>query len=46
MRLCDDEAADRPEGGIAASTVLAAVPGAWACPECGAGKSDFEMVVI
>jgi rubredoxin len=36
----------RPEDGIAPGTLWADVPADWACPECGVGKSDFEMVAI
>ena len=32
-----------PEEGIAPGTRWADVPDEWICPECGAGKSDFEM---
>ena len=39
-----DEAQGRPEDGIAAGTAWADVPSTWACPDCGVGKSDFEMV--
>jgi rubredoxin len=41
-----DEAAGRPEDGIAAGTRWAAVPESWECPDCGVAKSDFEMVAI
>jgi len=33
-----------PEDGIPAGTAWDDVPADWLCPECGAGKSDFEMV--
>ena len=33
-----------PEDGIAAGTRWEDVPDDWLCPECGAGKGDFEMV--
>lgn len=33
-----------PEDSIAAGTAWDDVPDSWVCPECGAGKSDFEMV--
>lgn len=32
--------------GIAPGTRWADVPESWFCPECGTGKSDFEMVEI
>lgn len=41
-----DEAAGLPEEGIAPGTCWADVPMNWTCPECGARKEDFEMVVI
>ena len=39
-----DEAAGRPEEGIAPGTRWDDVPAAWVCPDCGTGKADFEMV--
>ncbi|MGC1173177.1 rubredoxin [Polaromonas sp.] len=41
-----DEAAGRPEDGIAPGTPWAAVPAGWACPECSVSKADFSMVLI
>ena len=41
-----DEAAGRPDEGIAAGTPWADVPASWECPECGVGKEDFEMVAF
>ena len=41
-----DEAAGRPEDGIAAGTRWEDVPQDWYCPECGVGKADFEMVRV
>lgn len=41
-----DEAEGAPEHGIAPGTPWEQVPPDWACPECGAGKQDFEMVEI
>lgn len=38
-----DEARGWPEEGLAPGTRWADVPPAWACPECGATKDDFEM---
>lgn len=32
-----------PEAGIAPGTQWEQVPDAWTCPECGAGKHDFEI---
>jgi rubredoxin len=41
-----DEAAGRPEDGIAPGTVWADVPAGWACPDCGVAKADFEAVEL
>ena len=41
-----DEAAGAPEHGIAANTPWEQVPLDWICPDCGAGKKDFEMIEI
>jgi rubredoxin len=41
-----DEAAGAPDEGIAAGTRWEDVPDSWACPDCGVGKADFEMVQI
>jgi rubredoxin len=41
-----DEAQGRPEDGIAPGTLWADVPDTWECPDCGVGKSDFEMIEI
>ena len=41
-----DEAKGWPEDGIAPGTRWQDVPEDWFCPECGAMKADFEMVVI
>lgn len=35
-----------PEEGIAPGTRWEDLPENWKCPECGATKSDFEMVEI
>lgn len=40
------EAMGLPEEGIQAGTRWEDVPENWICPECGAGKGDFEMVEI
>jgi len=32
-----------PEDGIPAGTKWEEIPANWKCPECGAGKDDFEM---
>lgn len=41
-----DEALGVPEEGIKAGTLWADVPDDWQCPDCGAGRDDFEMVEI
>ena len=40
------EADGLPEEGIAPGTRWEDVPLNWVCPECGAGKEDFEMVEV
>jgi len=35
-----------PDEGIAPGTRWEDVPMNWKCPECGAGKEDFEMMEI
>lgn len=39
-----DEAQGDPEHGIPAGTRWEDVPETWTCPDCGAGKRDFDMV--
>jgi rubredoxin len=39
----DPEAGD-PANGVDPGTPFDKVPEDWVCPECGAGKSDFEKV--
>ena len=39
-----DEAEGWPEDGIDPGTLWADVPENWFCPDCGAGKEDFDMV--
>ncbi len=41
-----DEEAGLPEEGIEAGTRWEDIPSNWVCPECGAGKEDFEMVEV
>lgn len=41
-----DEAEGDPEGGIPPGTRWDDVPLSWRCPDCGAGKEDFEMVEV
>ena len=40
-----DEAKGDPEQGIAPGTRFEDLPATWSCPDCGAGKDDFELVV-
>ncbi len=44
--LVYDEAKGWPDDGIAAGTRWEEVPPGWKCPECGAGKDDFELVTL
>lgn len=39
-----DEAQGDPDSGIAPGTRWEDIPADWFCPECQAGKSDFELV--
>jgi rubredoxin len=44
-RLCGwvfDEALGDLEHGIAPGTTLEDLPADWRCPECGAGRAEFE----
>ena len=41
--IYDPELGD-PDNGIAAGTAFDDIPEDWACPLCGADKSNFEMV--
>jgi rubredoxin len=41
-----EEADGDPEGGLAPGTQWEDVPLSWRCPDCGAGKEDFEMIEI
>ena len=41
-----DEAADRPEDGIAPGTPWVDGPDTGSCPDCGVAKADFEAVGI
>jgi rubredoxin len=44
--LIYNEADGWPDDGIAPGTRWADVPDDWMCPDCGAEKSDFQMVEI
>ena len=39
-----DPAKGDPDGGVPAGTPWEKVPDSWVCPECGAGKDEFEKV--
>jgi rubredoxin len=39
-----DPAIGDPDNGIAAGTRFEDLPDDWTCPDCGAGKDDFEKV--
>jgi len=39
-----DPVAGDPDSGIQAGTSFADLPDSWVCPECGAGKEDFEAI--
>lgn len=41
-----NEADGAPDDGIAPGTRWADIPDDWYCPQCGGGKSDFDMVEI
>lgn len=47
--VCDwvyDEALGAPDEGLAPGTKWDDIPADWACPVCGVGKDQFEMVEI
>jgi len=39
-----DEALGDPDSGIAAGTRFEDIPDDWMCPECGAGKGDYDLI--
>ncbi len=41
-----DEALGMPNEGVPAGTRWADVPDTWTCPDCAAGKSDFQMIEV
>lgn len=41
-----DEAVGLPAEGIAAGARWADVPETWTCPDCSAGKSEFEVAQV
>ena len=44
--LIYDEKDGWPDDGILPGTRWEDVPGDWLCPDCGVGKTDFEMIEI
>ena len=44
--LIYDEADGWPDDGIEPGTKWENVPENWACPDCGAGKEDFDMIEV
>lgn len=43
--IYEEEKGD-PAAGIPAGTKWDDVPLSWRCPDCGAGKEDFEMIEV
>jgi len=41
-----EEALGLPDEGITAGTSWDDIPDDWECPDCGVGKSDFEMTEV
>jgi len=41
-----DEAEGLPDSGIAPGTRWEDIPLSWRCPDCGAGREDFEMTEV
>ena len=41
-----DESIGDPDSGVPPGTRWEDVPDDWFCPECGACKSEFDMVVV
>ena len=41
-----DEEVGAPEEGLAPGTLWKDVSDTWMCPDCGAGKEDFEMIEL
>ena len=39
-----DPVAGDPDSDVQAGTSFADLPDSWVCPECGAGKEDFEAI--
>ena len=46
--ICDhiyDPAEGDPQSNIPPGTSFEALPEDWICPDCGAGKADFEQLI-
>ncbi|MHB8391659.1 MAG: rubredoxin [Acidobacteriaceae bacterium] len=41
-----EEALGLPEHGIPPGTRWEDIPETWTCPDCGAGKDEFEMIEV
>jgi len=41
-----EEEKGAPEEGLAPGTRWEDIPDYWVCPDCGAGKDDFEMIEV
>ena len=41
-----DEAEGLPNDGIPPGTLWEEIPQEWVCPDCGAAKSEFEMMEV
>jgi len=41
-----DEATGLPDDGIPPGTLWEEIPEEWVCPDCGAAKSEFEMMEV
>ncbi|HET9121954.1 MAG TPA: rubredoxin [Acidiferrobacteraceae bacterium] len=41
-----EEALGLPQHGIPPGTLWEDVPETWTCPDCGAGKDEFEMIEV
>jgi len=41
-----DEKSGAPTEGLAPGTRWVDVPQDWVCPDCGAGRDDFDMIEI
>jgi rubredoxin len=41
-----DETKGLPDDGIPPGTLWEEIPEEWVCPDCGAAKSEFEMMEV